>query len=261
MTAVKDRLPKAPPPKSYRNLSVVLVQPLKAGNIGSAARAMKNMGLRKLKLVNPRSRFNNMECLKMAGKASDLIAEAQIFPTFEEAVADENVLVGTTSARDRKPRQRFYTPRQIAPIVCEYTLNQRLALVFGPEDQGLTDAQLAQCQYLVFVPANTDYPVLNVAQSVMILAYEIFNVEDVNLNEHLELVPSERREAMFEHMRKVLLEIGFLHKENPEAIMRSIRRFLGRADLTARDVQIIRGIMSHVEWYVTRLSSQQLPKA
>lgn len=244
------------PPPFFENVAVVLVQTLHGGNIGSAARAMKNMGLSRLKLVNPQARLDT-DCLKMAGRASDIVSSAQIHPTFEEAVAEENVLVGTTSARDRRLKQRFYTPRDIAPILWEYARRQRVALLFGPENQGLTDEQLSQCQYLVYIPAHPEYPVLNLAQAVMILAYEMFAVQSINLNEHLRLVSHAEREEMFKHMENVLVEIGFLPAGNPARIMRSIRRFLGRADLTERDVQIIRGMMSHMEWYSRE--GQKLP--
>ena len=235
-------------PAVVANLSVVLVETRQAGNIGSAARAIKNMGLRNLKLVKP-PLLTGKECLKMAGRACDLIAAARVYRSFDEAVGEENILVGTTSTRDRKPRQRFYTPREVAPLVCEYAQSARVALLFGPENRGLTDSQLAQCQCLVLIPGNPEHPVLNVAQSVMILAYEIFNLKKGQLNRHLRLASYEQREQMFAHIQRVLLEIGFLHGRNPHAIMRVIRRFLGRADLTGRDIQIIRGIMSHMEWY------------
>ena len=227
---------------------MVLVETLQGGNIGATARALKNMGLKRLKLVRPRGHLNQ-ECVKMAGKASDLLTAAQVHPSFDEAVAGESLLVGTTSARDRKPNQRLYTPKEIAPIVCDCARSEHVALVFGPENSGLTDSQLAQCQYLVSVPAYWEHPVLNVAQSAMILAYEVFNIENSQSNKHLPLASHRQREGMFDHVQRVLLHIGFLNGKNPHTIMRAIRRFLGRADLTPRDVQIMRGIMSHMEWY------------
>ena len=233
------------------NISVILVGTLQGGNIGSVARAMHNMGLGNLKLVSP-ERFLNRECQRMAGKAMDIVRQAKIYSSLEKAVAEENVLVGTTSARDRKPKQRFYTPREIAPIVWEYAQSQRLGLVFGPERSGLTDDQLARCQYLAHVPANPDYPVLNLAQAVMILGYEIFQLKGSQFQEHGLLASDEHRERMFRHVEQVLIAIGFLSSGNPAPIMRAIRRFLGRADLAPRDVQIIRGIMSHMEWHVRR---------
>ncbi len=237
-----------PLPIRLENISVVLVDTLQGGNIGSAARALKNVGLKRMTLVRPQG-YLSQECVKMAGRATELLAAARVCSTFDEAVGEENLLVGTTSVRDRKLNQRFYTPKEIAPIICNHASSQRVALVFGPENRGLTDAQLAQCQYHVSIPTHPDYPVLNVAQSVMILVYEIFNVDDRYCREHPPLASHRQREEMFDHTQRVLLNIGFLHHKNPHEIMRAIRRFLGRADLTPRDVQIVRGIMSHMEWY------------
>ncbi|MDA2926349.1 RNA methyltransferase [Acidobacteria bacterium AH-259-G07] len=233
------------------NISVVLVETHRGGNIGAAARAMKNMGLARLKLVCPREHITE-ECRMMAGKAIDLVTEARVYSSLDEAVAEENMVIGTTSGRERKRKQRVHTPREIAPLVSKYAKSQRVALVFGPERRGLTDAQLARCQYLLSVPANPDYPVLNLAQTVMVLAYEIFNVADAQPKRSFKLASDETRERMFRQMERVLIDIGFLSSQNPGHIMRSIRRFLGRAHLTPRDVRIVRGIMSQMEWYVEK---------
>ena len=143
----------------------------------------------------------------------------------------------------------MHTPREIAPLIQEQAGFQRVALVFGPERRGLSDSQLARCQYLVSVPSNPDYSVLNLAQAVMVLAYEIFISTQGAGGEALELASDQEREQMFRRVEEVLVQIGFLSSQNPEHIMRSIRRFLGRADLTPRDVKILRGIMSQMQWY------------
>jgi tRNA/rRNA methyltransferase len=234
---------------SAENVSVVLVATQQPGNIGSAARAMYNMGLRRLKLVNPANRLNQ-ECQKMAGKAIDLVLEASLHESLSEAVADDHLVVGTSSARDRKSRQKVHTPREIAPLLAEQASLHRIALVFGPERGGLTEEQLSLCQYLVSIPADIDYPVLNLAQAVLILTYELFLASPLSRpGEDLQLTSQEQREEMFCHIERVLLAIGFLSSENPGHIMRSIRRFLGKAELTDRDVRIVRGIMAQMEWY------------
>ena len=120
------------------NISVVLVKTQKGGNIGSAARAMKNMGLQHLKLVSPREGMNE-QCQRRAGKAIDLVTSAKIYATLDEAVEEENIVIGTTSARKRKGKQKIHTPREMAPRLCEFGKSQRVALVFGPERSGLTD--------------------------------------------------------------------------------------------------------------------------
>ena len=229
-------------------VSVVLVETRKGGNIGAVARAMKNMGLERLKLVSPRERVTE-ECLMMAGKAIDLVHSADVHATLDDAVSQDHLIVGTTSLRKRERSQRVYTPREIAPLIREHSGSQQVALVFGPERRGLSDSQLARCQYLVSIPSNPDYPVLNLAQAVMVLTYEIFIGTQVGGESALELAIGEEREQMFRSMEEVLVQIGFLSSHNPEHIMRSIRRFLGRAELTPRDVKILRGIMSQMQWY------------
>jgi tRNA/rRNA methyltransferase len=209
---------------------------------------MKNMGLQHLKLVSPMEGINE-QCRRMAGKAIDLVCSAPTLSSLDEALSEENVVIGTTSARKRENKQRIHTPREIAALIRKYGESQRVALVFGPERSGLTDAQLARCQYLVSIPSNPDHSVLNLSQAVLVLAYEILTASPLPSNGNLQLASDEEREQMFSDMQQVLLDIGFLNPDNPTHIMRSIRRFLGRADLTPRDVQILRGIMTQMKWY------------
>lgn len=230
------------------NISVVLVETLQGGNIGAVARAMKNMGLHRLKLVDPRERVTE-ECRMMAGRAIDLVTSAGVYATLDEAVCQDHLIVGTTSLRKRERSQHIYTPRRIAPLIWERINEQKVALVFGPERRGLSDNQLARCQYLVSIPSNPDCPVLNLAQAVIVLTYEIFIGTQVEVEDTIELASDQEREQMFQSMEQVLVEIGFLSSDNPDHIMRSIRRFLGRADLTPRDIRILRGIMSQMQWY------------
>jgi len=216
---------------------------------------MKNMGLQHLKLVSPMECINE-QCRRLAGKAIELVSSAPIYSSLDEALTEENVVVGTTSARKREAKQRIYTPREIAALLRKYGKSQRVALVFGPERSGLTDTQLARCQHLVSIPSNLEYPVLNLSQAVLVLAYEILSSGPTPSNGNLQVASDEEREQMFSDMQRVLLDIGFLNPENPGHIMRSIRRFLGRADLTPRDVQILRGIMTQMEWYAREARSE-----
>jgi len=232
----------------FDHISVVLVETVQPGNIGSAARAMSNMGLSRLRLVRPRGVLSS-ECLKMAGKAVDIVTGAAVFDSLQEALEDQNIVIATTSSRDRAAKQRLYSPREVAPLVLEYTATQKVALVFGSEKRGLTDDHLALCQYLVTIPAHPGHPVLNLAQAVMVLAYEIYNCQEFDLSPHDVLASQQMRDEMFEHLEKTLLRIGFLSSSNPGHIMNSIRRFLGKAELMPRDIQIIRGILTQMEWF------------
>lgn len=233
------------------NCTIVLFEPRNAGNIGSTARAMKNMGLRRLKLVCPTSL--DAECERMAVGAVDVVENAAHFDSLDEALQEEQVIIGTTSSRGRRARRKIYYPREIVPRIWHYARRQRVAILFGPERRGLSQDQLVGCQYLVMIPGNPSFPTLNLAQSVLVLSYELFSFEGGTVGEPSPRLASHReRERMFKHMKKVLLEIGFLDPNNPDHIMRSIRRFLGQADLSSRDIKIVRGMMSQMGWYSTR---------
>ena len=249
VTVVKTTTP-------LHNVSVVLVNTHSGGNIGATARAMKNMGLRRLKLVNP-SHHMGQECLTIAGKAIDVLSAAQVYSSLDEALAEENVVIGATSTRRRRGTQTVYTPRELGPRVREYARSERVACLFGPERRGLSEAQLASCQYVVSIPADPDFPVLNLSHSVVVVCYEIFTATAARSKPSPDLASDRERREMYSHMERVLVEIGFLSSESPEHIMQAIRRFLGRAHLAPRDVQIIRGIMSQMEWYVRQ--GHQLP--
>ncbi|MDE2926969.1 MAG: RNA methyltransferase [Acidobacteriota bacterium] len=245
-----------------RRLSVVLVGTRNPGNIGSAARAMVNMGLCRLKLVRPVAEWGE-EARMMASGALDRMDPIQVHTSFDESVAGVQVLVGTTSGRERRTHQPVYTPRRIAPLLKRHARTQEVALLFGPENRGLTDLQLSRCRYLVTVPSNDAFPVLNLAQAVMVLAYEINTCGEADRDVQPDLVTHGQRERMFRHMERVLIRIGFLSSSNPDHVMKAIRRFLGRADLSERDVRILRGIFSQVEWYERqgdRLPADQVRK-
>ncbi len=233
------------------NISIVLVETHEPGNLGSAARAMKNMGLKRLKLVNP-CQWSHSECRRLAVGAFDLVEQAPIYSSLEEALDSSSVVVGTTSARGRHQRVRLYTPREIIPIIWDYALSQEVSFVFGPERRGLSEEKLALCQYLVSIPAAAEFPTLNLAQALLILAYEMSIFQRMEPQHRPQLAPESARKRMFDHMEQVLIQIGFLSRSNPGHIMRSIRRFLSRAELTERDIQIVRGIMSQMEWYTQR---------
>ena len=245
-----------------RRLSIVLVGTRNAGNIGSAARAMVNMGLRRLKLVRPVAEWRE-EAVRMASGALDRMDPIQVHASFNESVAEAQILVGTTSGRERRSHHPVYTPRQIAPLLKRHARTREVALLFGPENRGLSDRQLSRCRHLVTVPSNDAFPVLNLAQAVMVLAYEINTCEEADREVQPDLVTHDRRERLFRQMERVLIRIGFLSSSNPDHIMKSIRRFLGRADLSERDVRILRGIFSQVEWYARhgdRLRPDQVRK-
>jgi len=236
------------------NFSVVLVGTLYSGNIGSAARAMMNMGIRDLRLVKPEGPLTD-ECRNMAVNAWPLVESAPVFNSLGEAVSGSSLVVGTTCQRGRRQKVREYTPREIAPLLIKASSDLKISLVFGPERGGLTETELAECQYLVNIPASPELPTLNLAQAVLLFCYELFNCgEELDGDEvfplDFECPSQEERDQMFRHIEETLVSIGFLSSSSPDHIMLSLKRMLGGERLSRRDIHIVRGIMSRMDWFV-----------
>ncbi len=228
-------------------VSIILVEPQSPGNVGMVCRAMKNMGLTQLRLVNPCS-TEHPDALKFAVSARDLLEGAQIYPSLAEALADSPFSVATTR-RHGKYRQEIWNPREIVARLCDDAGTNRAALVFGREDSGLTTEEVALCRWQATIPTSDDYGSLNLAQAVLIFCYELFGgtVPEVR-SEVRELASGESLESMYAQMERILLKIGFLNPENPAHLMRSLRRIFARAEMDEREVAIMRGMMSQIDW-------------
>jgi tRNA/rRNA methyltransferase len=228
---------------------VVLVRPRGAANVGAVARAMKNMGLADLVLVRPALR-GRVWADAMAVHAGDVLARARTLATLGEAVEDCALVVGTT-CRGGLYRDASETPEALAPAVLAQARRRPVALVFGPEDHGLSNADLAHCQRLVAIPASPEYASLNLAQAVMICCYALRRAAlgaAAGATDRV-LAPAGTIRFALARLQAALLRIGFLHGENPEHIMFALRRIFGRAGLEPRDVRILLGIARQIEWY------------
>lgn len=223
---------------------VVLVETQHPGNIGAAARAMKTMGLARLYLVNPRQ-FPNDEAEARASGATEVLAEARIVGSLREAVA-ECTLVAGASARPRKLAWPELDPRQCGETVM--AASGECALVFGRERTGLTNAELDLCTHVVTIPANPDYASLNLAAAVQVLSYELRVAALAGRRpvREPEAPPAthEQLEQLYAHLQRVLADRGFLNPDNPEHLMRRLRRLYNRAGLDHNEVQILRGILT-----------------
>jgi len=238
-----------------QNISIVLVKPQFAGNIGAVSRAMKNMGLSKLILVSPAQAPLSPEAKMMATSAKDILERASIFSSLEEALCGFRWIAGT-SARKGRLRGPFVTPREICPEIISLARSIPVAILFGPEDRGLTNEELAPCQALISMPTHDRLRSLNLAQAVMILCYELYMASQSEGSSAPGLFPKlaqfQMVEGMYAHLEDLLLRIGFLDPKNPKRIMHTLRRIFGRANLSDRDVAILRGIFRQLEWYATR---------
>lgn len=231
-------------------LSVILVEPRGPINIGAVCRVMKNFGFTRLRLVNPCRHYRSMIAKKMALTALDILDAAEIHDTLAAALSDIQIAVGTTR-RFGKYRKHFFTPRAAAVKLAADYPGQRWALVMGPEDTGLQTQDLDLCQHVITIPTHDLYPSMNLSHALSILLYELSMV----LEPDRQPVPRDKKLArgneldpMYRHMRDTLTRIGFLDRQNPDHLLRTFRRIFGQAGLTPRDVRIIRGLMSKIDW-------------
>ena len=225
---------------------IVLIDPSHPGNIGSVARAMKNMALSDLVLVRPRS-FPHAESIALAAGADDILAGARVVESVEQAVADCGFIAGTTS-RPRSYYWEFTTPRDVAGRIVALAPENRAALLFGSERYGLATEDLNLCNVLVRIPANPEYCSLNLAMSVQLAAYEIFIArEQPQSHTQLEmaLAPSADVEHCYAHLHEVLNEVDF--EDRTGHLMERLRRLFNRAQLDRNELNILRGILSAVQ--------------
>ena len=229
------------------NIRIVLVNPIYSGNVGSVCRAMANMGFSDLALVAPQP-LNMNEARMMACHATHILRNRREYPSLESAVAGCSAVLGAT-ARKGLYRQHAKTPREWAVRALDAARNGKAALVFGREDDGLTNEELSICTQIIQIPTTKKYPSLNVAQAVMICCYEIFIASGFYEppKEKTGEAPSELRERMFSMWRDMLLNIEFMDDEKADHMMYGLRRIFARGALTEDDVSILMGIARQVQ--------------
>ena len=238
--------------KSLANVRVVLSHTSHPGNIGSAARAMKTMGLEHLYLVNP-AQFPDKQADIMAVSAVDVVRNAVVCSSLDEALQGA-VLVAGLSARVRDVSQEVLTPRVAMPLMVQQATQLPVALLFGNEMSGLTNDELARCQFMVCIPANPDYSSLNLASAVQLVCYELRLAAGMGSVAAPELVlaPAEQLERYFAHLEETLGEIGFLRTQQSAKLMYKLRRLYSRARLEQDEINILRGILTLTTEYHTK---------
>lgn len=243
-------------------IRIVMIETSHPGNIGAAARAMKTMGLSDLRLVSPKE-FPCAEATARASGAAEILENAQVCDSVGEALADAELVIGT-SARQRRIPWPSVTARQLAEKVAGED-NIKVAILFGREDRGLTNEELQRCHLHVSIPANSEYGVLNVASAVQLIAYELrmaivgdeIERPDARSRRHTMVLPelvwdeppasSEDVERMLEHLQRVSIRAGFLNPDNPAQVVTRLRRLFMRARPDKMEVSILRGVLSGVE--------------
>ena len=230
------------------SISILLVRPKFHENIGSVARAMKNMGLSRLVVVNGCSPLHP-NAYKLASGAEDILERAEEFSTLREAVSEMGCVVGTTS-RGGKERRPFLTPETLAKRLMPLSLKNSIGLVFGSEKEGLTNEELSLCNLYVRIPSMESFASLNLAQAVMVLCYELFQASSEIPKQPIQLAQAEQLERMLEHMEKTPIQIGFLDSNHPKRIIRVLRKLFGRSQMDEREVQILQGIWSQMDHHL-----------
>lgn len=249
------------------NIRIVLVDPKYAGNIGSICRVMMNMGITDLALVAPHAELDWEEARKLAYKAEPMLAQIKIFQTLEEAVAGCTVVAGT-SARTGFYRDHAYLPREIAPVVLDSAAHHKTALVFGREDKGLFNDEIAVCTHIINIPSSELYRSLNLSHAVMICCYELFLLaNDASYKPPEECSPEadgKMRARLYDAWSAMMLETEFCEKEKLNHMMLGLRRIFSRGKLTDNDVKILLGIAKQSRWVAAereRLRAEKPPGA
>ncbi|EHS1090272.1 tRNA (cytosine(32)/uridine(32)-2'-O)-methyltransferase TrmJ [Vibrio cholerae] len=237
-------------------VKVVLVGTTHSGNIGSAARAMKVMGLSQMVLVDPQCQVD-AQAIALAAGASEIALNAQIYPTLEAAVADCGLVVGT-SARSRTLEWPMLEPRECGEKLISEAKQHSVAMVFGRERTGLTNDELQLCHYHVCVPANPEYSSLNLAMAVQLLSYEVRmaylalqqSSQSSTLQE--EYPRHQELERFYAHLEQVMMQTEFISAQQPGQVMNKLRRMFTRARPEAQEINILRGILTSVQKSISR---------
>ena len=252
------------------NIRIVLVEPAGALNVGSIARVMKNMGLTRLVLVNPRCDRHSESARIMAVHAVDVLENAVIVDSLPKALAGCQKAIATT-VRSRSVPINL----EPAPVVLPWLLSSDVesALMFGAEDRGLSNDELKYAQRFVCISSNPDYPSLNLAQAVGICAYELYQAWLKISNSPLQSTipappvveeskptnaPIDVLEGYYQHLEDVLLEIGYLHPHTVPVKMEKFRRLYNKANLQPEEVAMLRGILRQVRWAIKNLDSESV---
>ena len=252
--------------KEHNSIRIVLIETSHPGNIGAAARAMKVMGLYELYLVAPKH-FPDAQATAMASGADDILAHANVVDCLADAIEDCHIIIGTSARSRRHLQWPLRTARECGQYIAEQrqhlTHPKKVAIIFGRERTGLSNAELDYCQSLVHIPTNPDYRSLNIAAAVQLISYECSLYQTQNQiqnqtqnilstqsqNENRQEMPVDRTamEGFYTHLEQALADIRYLDRDNPRYLMRRLRRLFARIDIVPSEMNILRGILSAMQ--------------
>ena len=229
-------------------IAVILVRPKFPENMGSVARAMKNMGLSRLLIVDGVSPLQ-IQAYQLASGAEEILERAEEVPSLREAIGGMGCVVGMTS-RQGRGRNPLLTPEALVRTLLPLSLKNSIALVFGSEKDGLTNEELSLCHLYARIPTAESFPSLNLAQAVIVIGYELFKATGPLPTHPLQVAPAGDLGNMFDHMEKALRGIGFFNANHPKRILGALKRIFGRSEMDEREVRILQGIWSRVDWFI-----------
>ena len=244
------------------NCRVILVNTTHPGNVGSAARAMKTMGLSELYLVSTNTEIIDDYAVARASGADDILLNATIVETLQEAIVDCHYLLGT-SARERTLSSTVITPKEAAykAINQHASKNYKIGILFGQERMGLTNEELAICHQQILIATNPEYSSLNIASAVQLICYELnlanidFMQDTANnskINKVISLATADEMELFYQHLERLMLKTDFMDPKQPKLLMRRLRRLFNRAELSQQELNIMRGIFTACEKFVPK---------
>lgn len=231
---------------SLNNIRIVLINTFHPGNIGAAARALKNMGLTNLYLVDPVD-FPHPEADARAAGAQDVLAAATVVSTLDEAIKDCQLVIGT-SARNRTFDLPLLDARESATKILPEAQQGQVAILFGRESKGLLNEELSLCNFHMFIPSNPDYPVLNISQAIQIACYEVWQANQQPINTDIAFFPAQKDMSYFyQHLEQVLRKAHFLIPQHEGRAMQKLQRFFNRSRPEAEELGMLRGVLSSIE--------------
>jgi tRNA (cytidine32/uridine32-2'-O)-methyltransferase len=247
----------------FDNIRMVMVNTSHPGNIGGSARAMKNMGLSRLVLIDPKE-YPSEHAISRAASALDVIDKIQVLDNLDDAIADCSLVIGT-SARERRIPWPLLTPRECGDRVWAESKKHQVAILFGREDRGLTNDELQKCHFHVHIPANPEYSSLNISCALQVIAYEIrmsaLNEENGGPLHYddWDIPPAKQSdmELYYEHLQETLEKLNFIDPDNPRQALNRLRRLYNRIRMDQMELGMLRGMLTAIQNYVFHSDKRQ----
>ena len=228
------------------NIRIVLINTFHPGNIGAAARALKNMGLSNLYLVDPVD-FPHAEAISRAAGAQDVLENAVVVSSLQEAISDCQLVIGT-SARNRTFDLPLLDVKDCANKIIGESAQGNIAILFGRESKGLLNEELSLCNFHLFIPTNPEYPVLNISQAIQLVSYEIWLASQEQTTVTSSEYPLHKEMLLFyQHLEQVLRKAQFLIPQHEGRAMQKLQRFFNRSRPEKQELGMLRGVLSSIE--------------